>query len=244
MTIPVQEERERILLFISFCSILTLKGLGHTAYKREGEFLYSSLLIKRLLIWLSGKEAACHAEDMVLILGLGRSPGEGNGNLLQYSCLENSLDSEPGGLQYRGWQRVGRDWVHVHTLTLKCRLISSRNTLRDTSRNHPEIVYQLYLGISLPNNINNKINYFRFKHVWRGCCLVPQSCTTLCDPMGSSPPGSSVHRISQKRILEWVVIYFSRASSWFRDQTLVSCLAGGFFNTEPPVKPLLEGRGS
>ena len=104
MDTPVKEEREKILLFISFCSILTLKGLGHTAYKREGEFLYSSLLIKRLFTWLSGKEAACHAEDMVLILGLGRSPGVGNGNLLQYCCLENSLDSEPGGLQYRGWQ--------------------------------------------------------------------------------------------------------------------------------------------
>ena len=35
-----------------------------------------------------GKESACNAEDLGLILGLGRSPGEGNGNPLQYSCLE------------------------------------------------------------------------------------------------------------------------------------------------------------
>ena len=36
-----------------------------------------------------------------------------------------------------------------------------------------------------------------------------QSCLTLCDPMKSSPPGSSVHRILRARILEWVAISFS-----------------------------------
>ena len=36
-----------------------------------------------------------------------------------------------------------------------------------------------------------------------------QSCPTLCDPMDSSPPGFSVHRILQARILEWVAIYLS-----------------------------------
>ena len=39
-----------------------------------------------------GKESACHAGDPGSIPGLGRSPGEGNGNPLQYSCLENSID--------------------------------------------------------------------------------------------------------------------------------------------------------
>ena len=40
-----------------------------------------------------------------------------------------------------------------------------------------------------------------------------QSCPTLCDPMDSSPPGSSVHRILQARILEWVAISFSNSHS-------------------------------
>ena len=39
-----------------------------------------------------GKASACNAGDPGLIPGLGRSPGEGNGNPLQYSCLENSVD--------------------------------------------------------------------------------------------------------------------------------------------------------
>ena len=39
-----------------------------------------------------GKESACNAGDPGSIPGLGRSPGEGNGNPLQYSCLENPMD--------------------------------------------------------------------------------------------------------------------------------------------------------
>ena len=39
-----------------------------------------------------GKESACNAGDPGSIPGLGRSPGEGNGNPIQYSCLENSMD--------------------------------------------------------------------------------------------------------------------------------------------------------
>ena len=39
------------------------------------------------------------------IPGLGRSPGEGNGDLLQYSCLGNPMDREPGGLQFIGSQK-------------------------------------------------------------------------------------------------------------------------------------------
>ena len=43
--------------------------------------------------------------------------------------------------------------------------------------------------------------------------VVVQSHPTLCDPMDCSPPSSSVHGISQARILEWVAISFSRGSS-------------------------------
>ena len=57
------------------------------------------------------------------------------------------------------------------------------------------------------------------------CVLVTQSCPTLCNPMDSSPPGSSVHGILQARILEWIItIPFSRGSSQPRDQTQISCI--------------------
>ena len=51
-----------------------------------------------------GKESACNVEDPGLISELGRSPGEGNSNMLQYSCLENSMDR-------------GDWWATVHGVT-------------------------------------------------------------------------------------------------------------------------------
>ena len=55
---------------------------------------------------------------------------------------------------------------------------------------------------------------------------VAQLCPTLCDPMDYT-----VHGILQARILEWVYFSFSRGSSQPRDQTQVSCIAGGFFTS-------------
>ena len=67
-------------------------------------------------------------------------------------------------------------------------------------------------------------------------CLVAPSCPTLCDPVDSSPPGSSVHGVLQARILEWVTITFSRGSFYPRDRTWVSCIAGRLFAISPPGK--------
>ena len=54
-----------------------------------------------------GKASACNAGDLGSIPGSGRSPGEGNGNPLQRSCLEDPIDEEPDRLQSMGSQRVG-----------------------------------------------------------------------------------------------------------------------------------------
>ena len=60
---------------------------------------------------------------------------------------------------------------------------------------------------------------------WKMSVLVAQSCLTLGNPMDYSSPGSSVHGILQARILEWVAIPFSRASSSPRKWPRVSCIA-------------------
>ena len=52
-------------------------------------------------------------------------------------------------------------------------------------------------------------------------------------------PGSSVHGILQERILKWVEMPSSRESSWSRDQTSISCIAGGFYTAEPPGKTFI-----
>ena len=67
--------------------------------------------------------------------------------------------------------------------------------------------------------------------IWRWCvcvcvcvCARAQLCPTHCDPMGCSPPGSSVYGIFQVKILEQVAISCSKESSWPWDWTWVSCI--------------------
>ena len=55
------------------------------------------------------KNLFANAGDVGLTPGLGRSPGGGHDNLLQYSCLENPWTEEPGGLRSIGLQRVGNN---------------------------------------------------------------------------------------------------------------------------------------
>ena len=80
------------------------------------ELIYSCFTILcEVQVWvfhgaLEGKETACKAGDQGSIPGSGRSRGEGNGNLLQDSCLENSQTEEPGGLQPMGLQWVRHSW--------------------------------------------------------------------------------------------------------------------------------------
>ena len=94
--------------------------------------------------------------------------GEGNGNPLQYSCLENPSD---GGAWWAAVYGVTQSWTQLKWLS--------------------------------------------------------SSSSRLC--IDCSLPGSSVHGILQARILEWVAIPSSKGSSWVRDQTLISCIAGRFF---------------
>ena len=67
-------------------------------------------------------------------------------------------------------------------------------------------------------------------------CVYAQLCPTLCDPLDCSPPGSSIHRISQARILEWVAISSSRGSFWPRDPTCASWVTGMLSHWENPAQ--------
>ena len=67
-----------------------------------------------------GKESACNAGDPGLIPGSGKSPGEGNGNPLQYSCLENSTDREAS-------------WATVHWVAKSWTRLSDYTTLMEVS---------------------------------------------------------------------------------------------------------------
>ena len=100
----------------------------------------------------------------------------------------------PGVLHSMGSQRVGHDWA------------TDLNSNKEAHRN----------GIKIP--------YSDLPWLMIGLCLSVKSlhsCPTLCDPMDCRPPDSSVHKILQARILEWVAISFSRGSSQPRYWTIL-----------------------
>ena len=70
-----------------------------------------------------------------------------------------------------------------------------------------------------------------------------QSCSTLCNPMDCSLPGSSVHGLLHARVLEWGARPSSRVFCCARDWTGVFCIffiLGRFFTTKPPHKPIIH----
>ena len=65
----------------------------------------------------NSKESACYAGDLGSTPGSGRSPGEGHGNPLQYSCIENSMDRGPWQATYGPWglKKLDTTELHIHT---------------------------------------------------------------------------------------------------------------------------------
>jgi len=89
-----------------FLSVIVTSYWGVFTDPKVMKESFPSLLFLKLLreITLRGKESACQTGDTDLIPGWGRSPGGGNGNPLQYSCLENPMDR-------------GAWWATVHGVT-------------------------------------------------------------------------------------------------------------------------------
>ena len=72
---------------------------------------------------------------------------------------------------------------------------------------------------------------------WFCCSSVAKSCWTLFDPVDCSPPGFSVHGMSQARTLAWAATPSSSGASRPGIEPAPPALAGGFFTTDPPGKP-------
>ena len=77
--------------------------------KRE-DLLLVSIFLKGFPGGSDRKESACNEGDPGLIPGSGRSPGEGNGNSLQYSCLTNSMDR---GAWWATVHGVAKSWMQL-----------------------------------------------------------------------------------------------------------------------------------
>ena len=83
----------------------------------DGNLIFDHVSFSFLFVGGSdGKESAHNAGESGSIPGLGRSPGEGKGNPIQYSCLENSMDR--GAWRYSTWGRKELDTTEQPTLSL------------------------------------------------------------------------------------------------------------------------------
>ena len=95
--------------FLEWCSWLQsfpfLVLLGNKLFDERIFLLFKKMFIYLFILkWLSGKESSCQAGDLGSILGLGKSPGEGNDNPIRYSCLGNPRMEQQGRLQSMGSQ--------------------------------------------------------------------------------------------------------------------------------------------
>ena len=176
-----------------------------------------------------GKESACNAGDPGLILGLGRSAGEGIGYPLQYSCV--SLVAQ----LVKNLPAMKETWIWSFSWeVLQGQYYPLQYSGLENSMDH--IVH----GVPRSQTWLSDFHFTSHLCEWtmRKLKLIPsevkwseasQSCLTLCNPMDCSLSCSSVHGIFQARVLERVAFAFSRRSSRPKDWTRVSHIVGRRF---------------
>ena len=152
----------------------------------------------------AGKESTCNAGDLGLIPGLGRSPGEGHGNPLQYSGLKNSMDCIVHGVAK---SRTRLSDFHFHCLSHNIKLLQYywlyslfyTYFITDIYASYPlNLLFTSPLPLHLAVTSSLYLWVF-FCYVMFICLFwffssVTQLCPTLCDPINRSMPGLPVHQ--------------------------------------------------
>ena len=126
------------------------------------------------------------------------------------------------------------NWVYMNCISMKLVKIKTKKTFR--CKPIDTLIY-FYSHSSL--NCSQRISFTGWYLLLFSHSVMSDSFVTPWTPLEphGAPPDSSVHGISQARILEKVAISFSRGSFWPRDWTGISCIAHGFFTTEPAELP-------
>ena len=145
--------------------------------------MWTSLLLPR---WCNGTESACQyrrCKRLGLIPGSGWSPGVGNGNPFQYSCLENSVDRGAWRTTVHGVSKVGHNWVHTtskHTHILTPLL--THLCLKVVRVPQAVLVSMFFLSLLAHTNTPEKgflyAHYFNLIDQYSNCIL-PTVYTTL-----------------------------------------------------------------
>ena len=105
-----------------------------------------------------GKASACYVEDLSSIPGLGSSPGERNGNLLQYSCLENPMDRGVWQATVNGITRVRYDLVLSFFISKRFFSSSSLSAIRMVSSSYLRLLIFLS-AILIPASASSSISH-------------------------------------------------------------------------------------
>ena len=131
------------ILMYTFLAYLLRTHLNKNTYRTVIVYILQLLNQSHMRIWYSlvhytdflggsdGKASGCHAGDPGSIPGSGRSPGEGNGSSLQYSCLENSMDWGAWWATVRGVAKTQTrlsDFTFFHFSTLYSQLFMTMNS--------------------------------------------------------------------------------------------------------------------
>ena len=139
-------------------------------------FFFNVLVIQKKLTGSGSdsKAAACSAGDPGLIPGSGRSPGEGNGNPLQYSCLKNSMD---WGAWWATVHGVAKSRTRLNDFTLTSLSLSSNSVSIVELKNQGKwkqlffpFLFKVFVEVKFINKFNHKFNHYKwtihchFKH--------------------------------------------------------------------------------
>ena len=156
------------------------------------------------------KASACSPGDLGSIPGSGSSPGEGNGNPLHYSCLENPMNRGVWQAIIYGIARVGYDLALSPSefcfLTCAVNLSYFSIHIPMYSRQSCRLPFIPKTFISLQPQI---LPWTLATSAAAAAAKLLQLCLTLCSPIDGSPPGSNIHGILQARTLGWVAISLS-----------------------------------
>ena len=139
-------------------------------------FFFNVLVIQKKLTGSGSdsKVAACSVGDPGLIPGLGRSPGEGNGNPLQYSCLKNSMD---WGAWWAIVHGVAKSLIRLCNFTLTSLSLSANSVSIVELNNQGKwkqlffpFLFKVFVEVKFINKFNHKFNHYKwtinchFKH--------------------------------------------------------------------------------
>ena len=130
--------------------------------------------------------------------------GEGNGNPLQRSCLENPRD---GGAWWATVYGVAQSWTWVKRLSSSSSIL--QNVYFYKRRKYKISNWRISIGNQRKKSNINLRKYKKINIKDYQFSSVAQSCPTRSDPMDCSLPGSAIHGIFHARVLEWGAIAFS-----------------------------------